>query len=187
MRYKTDKDIVRATLEDINNYRYLVEKYEDKLLRYIKRLLYLNNEDAEDILQEVFIKAYKNINSYNSNYKFSSWIYRIAHNESVSFLRRNKNIRKNIPNDPEFDIFETIAADIDLEKENLDQLNRDKVVSSLDELDKKSRNILILKYLEEKDYKEISEILRIPVGTVGSLIHRAKFKLKNLLIKNGKI
>lgn len=187
MRYKTDKDIVKATLEDINNYRYLVEKYEDKLLRYIKRLLYLNNEDAEDILQEVFIKAYKNINSYNSNYKFSSWIYRIAHNESVSFLRRNKNIRKNIPNDPEFDIFETIAADIDLEKENLDQLNRDKVVSSLDELDKKSRNILILKYLEEKDYKEISEILRIPVGTVGSLIHRAKFKLKNLLIKNGKI
>ena len=87
-----DNDIVEMVIKDPNSYKYIIERYEKKLLGYIRRILFVSKEDAEDILQDVFIKAYKNINSYDSKYSFSSWIYRIAHNESVSFLRKKKKI-----------------------------------------------------------------------------------------------
>lgn len=186
MKEKTDWQVVQATLDNIDNYKYIVERYEQKLLAYIKRMLYINDQDAEDILQEVLIKAYRNLNSYNPKYKFSNWIYRITHNEAVNFLRKNKNLRKNIPNDPNSDIFETLSSDIDIEKENMDDSQKKEVLSAISKLDKKYKDVLILKYLEEKDYNEISEILHIPSGTVGSLISRGKIKLKNLLEKYGK-
>jgi len=69
----------------------VVEKYEQKLMKYILRITSVDKEDAENILQEVFIKAYRNINSYNAKYSFSSWIYRIAHNHSLDFYRKYKN------------------------------------------------------------------------------------------------
>lgn len=182
MDEKTDAEIVQMTLEEVNNYGLLVEKYEAKLLRYIKRILYVNTEDAEDILQEVFIKAYRNLNSYDSKYKFSNWIYRIAHNEAVSFLRKNKKRLKDIPNGSEENIFDTIVSDVDIEKEYLQEIEKEDLTKLLYELDVKSRDVLILKFLEEKDYNEISEILHVPSGTVGSLISRAKVKLKKLFL-----
>jgi len=181
MKEKSDQELVKETLKGIDNYKYLVERYEKRLSTYIKRILYLNTEDAEDILQEVFIKAYRNLNSYNPKYKFSNWIYRIAHNESVSFLRKNKNLQKNIVNTEENNIFDSIPSDIDLEKEILEDSEREGVLHILQKLDPKSRDVLQLKYIEEKDYNEISEILQISSGTVGSLISRAKIKLKKLL------
>lgn len=186
MKERTDWQIVQDTLDDIENYKYIVERYEQRLLLYIKRILYVNNEDAQDILQEVFIKAYRNLNSYNPKYKFSNWIYRITHNESVNFLRKNKNLRKNIPNDPNIDIFETVPSHIDIEKESIEESRKDEILSVISKLDKKYRDVLILRYLEEKDYNEISEILHISSGTVGSLISRGKVKLKSLLEKYGK-
>ncbi len=181
-----DKRIVRLTLKDSTNYRYLVERYEEKLKRYIKRLLYINTEDAEDILQEVFIKAYRSLNSYNSKYKFSNWIYRIAHNEAVSFLRKNKRRRLEIVNDPENNILENLASGLDIEKEYMQKDSFKELEIELSKLDSKYRDVLVLKYFEEMDYNEISEILHISSGTVGSLISRAKVKLKELIDTNGK-
>lgn len=186
MSEKSDLQIIQDTLEDIDNYKYIVERYETRLLLYIQRILYVNDEDAQDILQEVFIKAYRNLNSYNPKYKFSNWIYRITHNESVNFLRKNKNLRKNISNDPDIDIFETIPSSIDIEKESIEESDKDDILSTISKLDKKYKDVLILKYLEEKDYNEISEILHISPGTVGSLISRGKVKLKKLIKKYGK-
>lgn len=183
---KSDLQIIQDTLEDIDNYKHIVERYEKRLLLYIKRMLYVKDEDAQDILQEVFIKAYRNLNSYNPKYKFSNWIYRITHNESVNFLRKNKNLRKHIPNDPDIDIFETLPSSIDIEQESIDESDKDEILSAISKLDKKYKDVLILKYLEEKDYNEISEILHISSGTVGSLISRGKVKLRNLLEKYGK-
>ena len=185
MLNKSDEEIVQMTLENINNYRYIIERYEGKLMRYIRGLLYVNTEDAEDILQEVFIKAYRNLNSFNPKYKFSNWIYRIAHNEAVSFLRKNKKRKLEIANDPEKDIFENLASDLDLEKEYMEEDSAKRVGKILAKLDTKYRDVLVLKYLEGKDYNEISEILHIPSGTVGSLISRAKIKLKDMMISDG--
>ena len=84
----TDEEIVRITREeDKEVYTHLVRRYEDKLLRYIKR--YIKNEDtSEDVLQTTFIKAYENLNGFDIKKKFSSWIYRIAHNEALNKLKK---------------------------------------------------------------------------------------------------
>jgi len=176
-----DEKLVRLSLEDPKNYKHLVERYEGKLMGYIRRLLYVNTEDAQDILQEVFIKAYRNLNSFNPKYKFSNWIYRIAHNESVSFLRKNKRRRLEIANDPKKNIFENLASDLDLEKEYIERESAERVEKIFAKLDTKYRDVLVLKFLEGMDYNEISEILHIPSGTVGSLISRAKIKLKHMM------
>jgi RNA polymerase sigma-70 factor (ECF subfamily) len=69
----------------------IVNKYENKLLKYILRITNIDLEDAENLLQEVFIKVYKNINDYNTDFAFSSWIYRITHNITIDFHRKNKD------------------------------------------------------------------------------------------------
>ncbi|MHC1716363.1 MAG: RNA polymerase sigma factor [Candidatus Dojkabacteria bacterium] len=179
-----DSKLVKLVLEDADNYKLVVERYQNQLLWYIKRVLYINTEDAEDILQEVFIKAYRNINSYNSQYKFSNWIYRIAHNEAINFLRKNKNRKLEVANDPDNPIFDDIASELDIEKEYIDSCSKDEIEKHIHSLEPKYRDVVILKFMEEKDYNEISEILHIPSGTVGSLISRAKVKLRELILLN---
>ncbi|EFK95475.1 RNA polymerase sigma factor sigW (Sigma-W factor) [sediment metagenome] len=84
----SDLDIVKLILSgDIDAYYCLVEMYKDKLLRYIMRITQIYEEEAENILQEVFIKAYKNLYSYDHSFSFSSWIYRITHNMVIDYHR----------------------------------------------------------------------------------------------------
>jgi RNA polymerase sigma-70 factor (ECF subfamily) len=182
----SDFELVQLTLQNSANYKYLIEKYDNKLSRYIQRIIFINSEDSEDILQDVFIKAYKNLNGFNPKYKFSSWIYRIAHNEAISFLRSGKVRNNEIDNDVEEDIFETLASEVNLEKEILIECNSKYVHKILSKLDDKYRDVLVLKFFEEKDYDEISDILHMSSGTVGSLISRAKDKFKQI-VENEKI
>ena len=180
----SDAQLVTLVKGDIDMYRYLVERYEKKLGYYIKRLLFVNAEDTEDILQEIFIKVYVNINSYEEKYKFSNWIYRIAHNEAVSFLRSKKyRQKKQNLSASEEDIFDRLPSDVDIEEDFLASSDRMELRSALNSMDAKYREVILLRYFEEKDYNEISEILRISPGTVASLISRAKGKLK-ILLKN---
>ncbi len=181
MKNISDVELVKRTLKDSKNYRPLVEKYEKRLLYYVKNMIYVNEEDAQDIVQEAFIKGYRNLNSYNPKYKFTSWIYRITHNEAISFLRKNKNRKLEIANDPENSIFDNIAFGLDLEEEYMNKEQKGDIVNALTSLDSKYREVMILKFVEDMDYNEISEILHIPSGTIGSLISRAKVKLKELL------
>ncbi len=181
MKNISDAELVKRTLKDSKNYRPLVERYEKRLLYYVKNMVYVNEEDAQDIVQEAFIKGYRNLNSYNPKYKFSSWIYRITHNEAVSFLRKNKNRKFEIANDPEKSIFDTIASGLDLEKEYIKREGKGDLESALGKLDSRYREVMVLKFVEGMEYNEIADILHIPSGTIGSLISRAKVKLKELL------
>lgn len=181
MKKKSDANLVELTLQDHQNYKFIVKRYEKKLLYYVKHLIFINEEDAQDIIQETFIKGYRNLNGYDPKYKFSSWIFRIAHNEAISFLRKNKYRKREVVSTPENDIFDMIASDLDLEKEYMNKYERKEISSALSKLDPRSREVMILKFIEEMDYNEISDILHIPSGTIGSLISRAKSKLKKLL------
>ncbi|MFZ5391793.1 MAG: RNA polymerase sigma factor [Patescibacteria group bacterium] len=181
---KSDQELVSLTLVDQNNFGYLIERYEQKLLRYIRRLSNINMETAEDILQETFIKVYKNLNGYDQSMKFSSWIYRIAHNEVINYFRKNKNMGTMISLDEENGLINILTSAEKTEKNAIDgELNK-KMTKVLNMLDDKYKDILILKYLEEKDYQEISDILQIPTNTVGTLIHRGKAELKKLAMAN---
>ena len=181
----SDSEAVQMTLKEPNQYGLLVERYEAKLKRYIARLGVRNPEDQLDVLQEIFIKAYRNLNSFDTTLSFSSWIYRIAHNEAISWYRK-RNVRPegHLVGDSE-ELFEFLgskeeSAEISFDKD----INATEVARALTELDEKYREPIILRFFEHKEYDEISDILQIPIGSVGTLIHRGKKRLADVLNKD---
>lgn len=171
----TDEEIVQITREENKEfYTHLVHRYENKLLRYIKR--YIKNDDtSEDVLQTTFIKAFENLNGFDIKKKFSSWIYRIAHNEALNKLKReNRSVSGFDP-----DIFEILVENSsNPEKEYGAKELRNKIGECFLDLPIKYRDVLTLFYLENKKYEEISDILRIPMGTVATRVNRGKKLLK---------
>lgn len=168
---KTDVELVGMSLENSDHFLCLSNRYESKLLRYIMRISKFGREDAEDILQDVFIKTYFNLNGFDKELQFSSWIYRIAHNETVSAIRK-KVIRPSIS--LEAGDMEKFGEFFDITKEMDNTLDRKMIDEALSKLDEKYREVLILRFLDEKDYVEIADILKKPVSTVGNLILRGK-------------
>jgi len=182
-RDKTDSQLVSLTLKNQDYFLCIIKRYEDKLLRYIRRISGLSREDAEDVLQNVFIKVYRNLNSYNQDLKFSSWIYRIAHNQVISEFR-NKKARPELLSSKESElIFEFIESDLNTEKEVELKLLKKDINKVLNRLEEKYREVLVLNFLEEKSYQEISDILKKPIGTVATLISRAKNAFKKEISK----
>lgn len=178
----TDQDIVALVSSwEIDAFYCLVEKYEKKLLNYILRITNISYEDAENLLQDIFLKIYTNINSYNSDYSFSSWIYRIAHNYTIDYYKKNRNkqnVNLNSWDDKDINFLELLESDENIEKNIINKELILKIKKILNSLDIKYREILILKFLEEKNYKEISDILKIPEWTVATLINRWKKQFK---------
>lgn len=168
---KTDNDLVEMAISDPESFLCLSKRYEEKLLRYIIRISKFSRTDAEDVLQEVFIKTYYNLNGFDPELKFSSWIYRIAHNETISAIRK-KVARPTVS--LELGDVERFSDAFDMTKELDNSLDRKIIDEALSNLDKKYREVLVLRFLDEKDYVEIADILEKPVSTVGNLILRGK-------------
>ena len=181
----SDEEIVRMTLKEPNQYGLLMERYEAKLKRYVTRLGVRNPDDQLDVLQEIFIKAYRNLNAFDTSLSFSSWIYRIAHNESISWYRK-KNVRPegHLVGDGN-EILGFLASSQEGEEVKFDKIiNADEVNKALEKIDEKYREPIILRFFEHKEYDEISDILEIPIGSVGTLLHRGKKQLANVLNKD---
>jgi RNA polymerase sigma-70 factor (ECF subfamily) len=173
----TDESIaLKVQNGDAELFGELVERYQAKLLRYGRKFL-SNADDAQDIVQDIFIKSYQNIQSFDTSRRFSPWIYRIAHNEFVNALKKHATRRVVF----EFDmdtVFPHLAAPETADSAALERDLRATLEGHLDKLDAKYREPLILYYLESMDYKEISDILQIPVSTVGVRLARARAQLK---------
>jgi len=180
---KTDSELVSLTLKDSEAFLFLVERYEEKLLRYVRRFAGLGRQCAEDVVQEVFLKTYRNLNDFDQSLSFSSWIYRIAHNEAVNYLKKLSGKQTvGLEGDDEnvVSLIDVLASDIDLVK-TLKKKEIVKMVQNvLSGMSEKYREILVLKFLEEKDYLEISDILKKPMGTVATLINRAKAQFRKV-------
>jgi RNA polymerase sigma-70 factor (ECF subfamily) len=178
----TDEEIVAKTLKEKALFEHIVIRYEDKLSRYIRRLGIHDEEDRADVLQNIFIKVYKNLYGFDAELSFSSWIYRIAHNEAISWYRKS-NVRPEghlVSTNEE--ILALLAASEDTAEKKFDtQINSEEVNRALAKISQKYRDALILRFFEHKEYEEISDILKIPPGTVGTLIHRGKKELKDAL------
>lgn len=174
----SDEKLVEMTLKNQDDFLYLVNRYKGKLGSYIRRLTNIKAEDAEDILQEVFIKVYLNLNDFNSDLKFSSWVYRIAHNQVISNYRKAKARPEGYAVDIEDNLIYRLASEVDIAGETDKKLRKETIITILSGLEEKYREVLILKFLEEKNYQEISDILKKPLGTVASLINRAKHEFR---------
>lgn len=167
---------------DVDSFQVLVERYEPKMNRYARRFLF-DADEAKDLVQDVFIKAYVNIRGFDTDRRFSPWLYRIAHNEFVNALKKKNKERMNVSI---FD-FDVLFPSIKLTaKETADSgFNRHELKKvleeSLDRIPRKYKDPLILYYFEEMDYKEIADVLRIPVSTVGVRLQRGKTMLKKLV------
>jgi len=168
-----DISLITLSLENSKNYAKIVEKYEKPLLRYLLRISNISREEGEDLLQNIFLKAYQNLNDFDVNLKFSSWIYRIAHNEVISAWRK-KSSRVVEINLEKTEITQLLASALDIPAETDEKFLAEFVHKTLAKLSQKYREVLILRYLESKDYSEISDILRKPMGSVATLVARAK-------------
>jgi RNA polymerase sigma-70 factor (ECF subfamily) len=178
----TDEQIVRRALTDPDEFGVLIKRYEEKLARYLARLGLSGKEDREDVLQNAFLKAYRNLNSFDPELSFSSWMYRIAHNEAMSFFRA-KSARPTVTlgEDGEKLLMEIKDESSDTAHASDLRLSSAELANALAKLPSKYRDVLALRYFEERSYTEMSDILTLPVGTVSTLIHRAKRALYEAL------
>lgn len=179
---KTDEQIVTLTLKNQDYYLCLMKRYEAKLLNYILKISNISREDAEDILQEIFIKAYQNLNDFDLNYKFSNWVYSIAHNATISAFRKKK-VRPQTVSWEDKDLSNILKFTLDVENTSLQKLAYKQILKIINQLPLKYKDVLILKFVEGKDYQEMSDILHKPMGTIATLINRAKKSLKQELEK----
>lgn len=167
---------------DTERFHEIENRYHDKILFYLWHLVG-SKEEAEDLLQDVLVKAYGAMSHFDNRKHFSSWIYRIAHNEAVNHLKRRNRCRS------------ISWEDIVSRKDRLDISDhqdspqerwirgerRVEVRRALKLLSPKYREVLLLRYYFEKSYDEISEIINRPRNTVGTLISRAKKRLMRIL------
>ncbi len=179
-----DQELVLLTLENQGYFAYLVDRYKSKLFRYIKRLSNVSNEEAEDILQDIFLKTYLNLNSFTTSLKFSSWIYAIAHNQVISNFRKIKARPEGSSVTIDLGLSEALASDLNIEKVTDSKLLAEQVAGALAKMKPKYREVLILKYLEEKNYQEMSDIIKKPMGTVASMLNTARSEFKKIIEKS---
>lgn len=155
----------------------IIDKYKNQLFATVLRMT-KNPEDAQDLVQEAFIKVYEQLNKYDFKGSFSSWLYRVTINHCLDELRKKryqvehitfneKGIESSEENEPEI---------VFLKKEKSRQL--EKLIASLPE---DERMIILLRYANERSYEEISELLHIPLSTVRNKLHRAKKKLRKIV------
>lgn len=172
----TDEVVAAAVQKGDNEiFGVLVRRYEKKLLRYGGKFL-SDQGDIENIVQDVFIGAYQNIQSFDIKQRFSPWIYRIAHNAFVNEIRKTSR-RPLLPFD--FDELVSHAVYEDPAQEEREKTEMSTMLnSSMDKISPKYKEVLILHYMEGLSYKDIADIIQVPIGTVGIRLKRAKEALR---------
>lgn len=169
---------------DHNAFGEVVEIYKDKVFQICFRMLG-NRQEAEDLSQEAFVRAFVNIRSFNIDMKFSTWLYRIATNLCIDRLRKKKPdyyLDAEVPGSEGLNMYSQIASDMAIPEEEVESLElQETIQAEIMKLPEKYRSVIVLKYIEELSLKEISEILDLPVGTVKTRIHRGREALRKQL------
>ena len=183
LKEKKDEEIVKMVLENSDFYSEIISRYQNKIGKYISRISAVAADDVDDLTQDVFLSAYENINSYNSEFSFSSWIYRIAHNKTINFWKKRKREFGSICLEDNMFIVDSVffenSVEMDIEKIE----NKEMIEKILECMSDKYRDVLVLKFLEHKDYNEMSDILQKPMGTIATLVNRAKKQFKDKMEK----
>jgi len=177
-----EQTCIENALQNPDAYECIVKTYEHRLLRYVQRISSVNTQDAEDIIQDVFIKAFVHLNSFEHGKSFRAWLYSIAHHEVVSFWRKHKNRLAVVQLD--IDEVDRLVSEYSSGSDQYDtkQMNA-QVNAIMHDLPLKYSEVLELFYIEGYGYEEISDILKKPTSTVGTLLRRAKQQFKNQLLK----
>lgn len=175
--------IERYKLGDIVAFDLLMNKYEKKIYNYCYRMLN-NFEEAKDLTQEIFVKVFKNIEKFRGESSFYTWLYRIAHNLAIDFIR--KRSRENVVSNDQV-IYEDGPAtrdfiDMNLNPEMLaaDKERKELVIYAINKLLPEYKEVIVLRDIQGLSVEETAKILKCAEGTVKSRLHRARFALKNI-------
>ncbi len=180
-----DSVLIKRALEgDQNAFGRLKAKYHDAIYNLIYRMI-REKDEVEDLTQEAFIKAFMSLSTFNDEYAFSTWLYKIATNNCIDHIRRKKlqtfSIDKPVEskeNDFTFELPDsTYAPDRDMISTQRKRL----LEEAINSLPPKYRQVIILRHQEEKEYQEIAELLKLPLGTVKAHIFRAREMLNKYL------
>lgn len=179
-----NKRIKQVLKGDQNAFADIVNLYQHKLYQICYRMLG-NKQEAEDIAQEAFVRAYTNLHTFDQKRKFSTWLFRIATNLCIDRIRKKKPdyyLDAEVAGTEGLDMYSQIAADEQLPEEQLEQLEmQERIQYEISRLPEKYRSVIVLKYIEELSLQEIGEILDMPLGTVKTRIHRGREALRKQL------
>ncbi len=186
---KSDQDIVAlARAGEEAAYRELIRRYERPLFSLLYRMV-RDRELAEDLAQETFVKALNAIESYRPEFKFSSWIFKIANNAAIDHLRRRELDTLSLEGSPQAETPEAIEATAlqigNRQESPLDEVEArelgGQIETAIAQLRPEYRSCILLRHVEGRAYEEIAEILNLPLGTVKTYIHRARNELRQAL------
>lgn len=176
-RNMTDEEVVEKIIEgDTELFAELIERYEKKLGRYIGHIINQGREDVEDVVEETLIAGYKNLLAFNPKLKFSSWIYRIGHNQAIDWMRKNRLKTEPIEEREEF----IDNAEEEIEDRLIREETEDKIWELIGKLPKQDRELVDLYYFEDQTYRDLADIFRISTNNVAVRLNRAKKRLKYL-------
>ncbi|NEW09032.1 RNA polymerase sigma factor SigW [Paenibacillus sp. SYP-B3998] len=173
-----------ARTGDRNAFGELVELYKDKIFHLAYRMLN-NKQEAEDAVQETFLRVYTNLHRYDENQKFSTWIFRIGTNLCIDKLRRRKNtysLDAEMPDGEGNDYYSLLPSYEDTpEKQVIVSETQAQIRKAIDTLPEKYKSVVILRYLHDMSLQEIGDVLDMPVTTVKTRVHRGREYLRKRL------
>ncbi|MBM4161364.1 MAG: sigma-70 family RNA polymerase sigma factor [Ignavibacteria bacterium] len=176
--------IKRALAGDQKAYRKLRLKYYEAIYNLIYRMI-RDKDEVEDLTQEAFIKAFTSLSSFNDEYAFSTWLYKIATNNCIDYIRRKKlqtfSIDKPVESKESDFTYELPDSTYEPDQELIDRQRKRLLEDAINSLPAKYRQVIHLRHVEEKEYQEIAAMLRLPLGTVKAHIFRAREMLNKYL------
>jgi RNA polymerase sigma-70 factor (ECF subfamily) len=164
----------------------LVRRYQRQIIGYVFRML--GDYDASlDVTQEVFLKVYNSLTRYSSEYKFSTWLYRIAHNAAIDHMRRNPHVSQSLETENGEGAYQ---IQLECPQPNPEQdRERSEWRSEIDQVIRKLptayRELIVLRHRQDLSYDEIAEVTSLPLGTVKNRLFRAREMMREILIERG--
>jgi RNA polymerase sigma-70 factor (ECF subfamily) len=183
----TDGDLItRAISGREDGFEELVRRYQRPIAGYVFRMLG-DYDSALDVTQEVFIKVYNSLDKYSSEYKFSTWLYRIAHNAAIDHMRRNSITTQSLETESEGTAYQLQLESPEPNPEQNHERSewRTEIDSVVKCLPTAYRELILLRHSRDLSYDEIAEITQLPLGTVKNRLFRAREMMRNLFVERG--
>jgi RNA polymerase sigma-70 factor (ECF subfamily) len=183
----SDRELVAIAVNGFDgSFEELVRRYQRPIAAYVYRMVG-NYESALDLTQEIFIKVYNSLSRYRAEFKFSTWIYKIAHNAAVDHLRRSSTREQSLVAGTESDSFELPIESSHLtpEQESERKERRGEIESVVRALPSNYRELIILRHSQDLSYEEIVEVTGLPLGTVKNRLFRAREMMRQQFVDKG--
>ena len=183
----SDRELVAIAVTGFDNsFEELVRRYQRPISAYVYRMVG-NYESALDLTQEIFIKVYNSLSRYRAEFKFSTWIYKIAHNAAVDHLRRSSTREQSLVAGTEGDSFDLPIESSSLtpEQESERKERRGEIESVVRALPANYRELVILRHSQDLSYEEIVEVTGLPLGTVKNRLFRAREMMRQQFVDKG--